>query len=383
MSKALMKTSKEALDCKVSSLINIDNNSIFNYANKDVKIFRQNPLLNVFYFVRTVVVHKLVDCFVSDNINSKDSTQLIILGAGLDSSYEIYDTSVFAVDFEDVILERTKIKETHNEDIKYVRYIDADLRDLKILFNKLQLNKVDFSKETIILLECVACYLEQNYYDALLFELNKAFARVLLAIYDPVLEATGKNNGFSSRMRNKFEERNAPLKTCFNNIVEKNSSLYALQWKHVDSFNMQQCLRTFFSSTQQSKLFRQARSETFDEYNSLAQLFQHYFVSIASNCTFLFSKFKKKLFAWMMEHEQKNLNNNNLKLSVKTNIKEDKCVTTKKTNEKIQHYHIINALKTRVEVLNLKLNYLESKIIAKKNSLNKNEKIKQVHFCLF
>jgi O-methyltransferase involved in polyketide biosynthesis len=195
----VVKTSKEALNCKSSATYS-------NSTGCDEKTKKQSPLMNKVYSLRSNIMHKIVKSSVEYFDSCKAETQLLILGAGLDTSYDKYSNNVFVVDFPEVINQRSESD--------YVTRIGVDMTDVSGLVNELKSTGFKFTSNTVILVECVLCYIDETSCYTLLNTLSSLLRSSLICLYDPMLETEGLpgTNRFSQQMRNKFAERGAPLK---------------------------------------------------------------------------------------------------------------------------------------------------------------------------
>jgi O-methyltransferase involved in polyketide biosynthesis len=196
----VVKTSKEALNCKSSATYSISTGC-------DEKTKKQSPLMNKVYNLRSSIMHKIVKSSVGHFSTLKTAeTQVLILGAGLDTSYDKYSKNVFVVDFPEVVNQRNALDN--------VTLIGADMTDVKGLINELSSTGFKFHANTIIIVECVLCYIDEVSCHALLNTLSSLLRSSLIVLYDPMLETEGlhSTNRFSQQMRGKFAERGAPLK---------------------------------------------------------------------------------------------------------------------------------------------------------------------------
>ena len=133
---------------------------------------------------------------------------LILSGAGLDTSYEIYATaniSLFSVDFEEIITQRNSSKSSEQNNTHVVA---ADLRKPDELNKGLIAKGFKFEVRTIVVAECVLCYLDSTHCNNLLQMLSsKLKGEGLFIGYDPILDSGDDDNGFSKIMHQKFMER--------------------------------------------------------------------------------------------------------------------------------------------------------------------------------
>jgi O-methyltransferase involved in polyketide biosynthesis len=90
-----------------------------NEEQKAMKKIVQNPLLNRMYHARHLIVHKMVSSCLNSfkinqntKLNQNQKCQLLLLGAGIDISFEkLYSdsASIFSLDLPEVIKERQAV----------------------------------------------------------------------------------------------------------------------------------------------------------------------------------------------------------------------------------------------------------------------------------
>jgi O-methyltransferase involved in polyketide biosynthesis len=395
----VIKTAREALLCKSSSLNLLHNDedskaikpiklvksvtsSIGNLENHENKEKRrlQNPLLNRLYHARNLVIHKMIstslnsfklykNCRDENSIENK-CCQLLILGAGIDISFEkLYsDTaSIFTVDLPDIITERKKLlsrfydskrsntdecnnydsaysdnskrnanisdtntktnnsANNHIEDSKENNLsvsISGDLRDFSSFWDQLLLNGFQTNKPTIVLIECVLCYIDTNYVQILLQKLSENLCdQSLLVVYDPMLSSSSSdsfspcsisktfsnhpcsssliqknqiyNNGFKKMMEDRFKERKAPIRHEIESTIQQIKFLKSCNWENVKCYTMQEALQSFLSKEERSVA---SSAESFDEYASLALLHKQYSVTLSALDQKLYQSVMDRLF---------------------------------------------------------------------------------------
>lgn len=264
-----MKTASEAIDCKVSAGYTCS-------GEKCDSKGRKTPLLNRLYKNRYVLMHKLVSTSLS-NSSTVGKTQLLVLGAGLDSSYDQYASSVYLVDYREVLDKREASDRVHK--------VVGDLSDVSSTLQSLLAAGLVPAAPTVVLMECVLAYLPAAAASALLALLATHLTNSLFILYDPVLaHTTPFSNGFACQMHRKFAEREAPLLSCSTSHSELAQRLYAAGYSHVVPTTVNQALLLFLSPDER----RAPSLEAFDEFASLAQLQSCYAVALAScNATWL------------------------------------------------------------------------------------------------
>ena len=283
----LERTAAEAQTCKVSSL-RLSHPSIAWGTG------RQTPLLNRFYHARSKLVHRMVSYSIDTLALSKQhGVQLLMLGAGLDTSLEIacnectHVTTIFAVDLPEVIEARQRVATSVNN--KGVILVSADLRDVKTLWQRLQDQCFNCAIPTVVLLECVLCYIDTSHVTSLLSSLSENLhGGAMMVLYDPIvphnhssLDSHKTSHGYSHMLYSKFKERGAPLLHCLDSIESYQNFIQSCcHWPHVTCYNIHDALRCFFTAVEREI---PCTAEPFDEFNALALLNRMYGVTLAGN----------------------------------------------------------------------------------------------------
>lgn len=274
MSTGVMKTAVEALTCKSAALGNkesIDGSSAAH---------RKTPLLNRIYHTRSKLMHKLVSCGLEafkGYSGTLAEPQLLLLGAGLDTSYNSYTSSAYGVDFAHVISQRASIA----SDKPAIKLIVGDLREVDVLLGDLEGAGFNVTVPTVVLLECVLSYVEPIAAQRLLSTLSKRLHNATMVMYDPVLAYNDVNsNGLARMMQEKFAERSAPLLSCAHSVAQYMSNLRQAGWNHVTAASVNQAAQLYLSAAERRA---NVLSEPFDEFASLALLQNCYAVAVA--CT--------------------------------------------------------------------------------------------------
>jgi hypothetical protein len=320
----LMRTSQRALTCKLSS--DLCYGSIFtsysglqnlgayskdeladvsiedyyqNYASVVVK--KQNPLLNRFYFLRQQLLHyTFVKLLTSaSRFSDRSGIQILLLGGGLDVSYEFYNHNsinlhYYVVDFEEIIEKRKlyhmKRKSYSN---KCIDYVAGDLLDFQTILSKLKsYPQFNFTQPTIIIFECVLSYLPTSAVVEMFSQLSNQFLASSVLIYDPLLGDNEENNlGYFHQMKKSFESKDANLIFSPSTIEDYSLFLYQSGWKHIDSMTIYQRLLLGNFSDIIDPLIASSL-ESFDEYSSLQLLLSSYHITVCSNSLNLFNRYR-------------------------------------------------------------------------------------------
>jgi hypothetical protein len=313
----VIRTSREALACKASARV-----SSGSERGRDAdSAKRKTPLLNRIYQTRSNIMHKLVQC-AARSAPGAVQVQLLLLGCGLDTSYNAYAARVYAVDFESVVRERESASASASASTPFrVAYLGWDLRERGLL-TALRGKGFDPQAPTVVLVECVLGYIDRESVDALLQELSSLACAALL-LYDPLLpkhsvgdgngvgDGTGDGDGFASMTLQKFATRGAPLLSCNSSPTQYASTLRRVGWLHSTAVSVNGAVCAFLSPEERTGNARAGAGagggsinrdityvEPFDEFASLALLQNSYAVALASNNSSWFGGLMQALTGW-------------------------------------------------------------------------------------
>ena len=312
----ITKTAKEALICKSSSSLLTDDCAGLQKPRMGdgdgVRCRRQNPLLNRIYNSRNQIIHKMIRSCLGmlkshevDSVLRKSDPQLLLLGAGVDVTFErLYSKSatIFAVDYAEIMLEReTALSEIQSKkdsevcescfEINRSSLICADLCDFSDLWTKLIAAGFDTKCPTIILIECVLCYIDSSSVQELLKQLsNHLPQQSILITYDPMVPKptinsplsalnTRRRSDFAQMIADKFTERNAPIQHNIKSTEMQEKFQKSCGWQYVRAVNMHTASRSILTREERQISIL---AEPFDEFASLAMLHKLYNVSLAS-----------------------------------------------------------------------------------------------------
>jgi O-methyltransferase involved in polyketide biosynthesis len=290
MDAGVCKTAADALLCKLSSsslgvvngTIPLSSKLIDNNVHA-TSVRKQTSLLNRVYFYRSSLIHKIIRkaIVVGTGHSELSRIQLLILGAGLDTTYDQYSAmcSVFLVDFPSVLLQRRSLS-PQTDYSAGVTYVGHDLRYAEELIAALRTFSFDMGRPTVILLECVLCYLDSECNSNLLRVLGSNLTRSILIVYNPWLEADGRNElNFSRQLTKSFAERNAPIYRSFPS--EQSLALHWMQqysWANTKIWTLNDAVSCLLTSSERSVALA---SESFDEYASLSAIGNRYALMLA------------------------------------------------------------------------------------------------------
>lgn len=256
----ITRTAREALHCKDAS--------------------RASPLLAQAYRHRSEVLHVVVEKACSA-LDGSRAPQLLLLGAGLDTSYEkLYGDRAFAVDLPSVVEQRSGEAKAMG--------IAADLRDADALIE--QLSAFDFGRNTVILVEMVLNYLPSHAVGQLILRLSTEFTRMggqpILVCYDYF--TLSETSGFSKVMLDAFRARGAPLEHVLTKRRDQYDFLCGKGWPSSYVGSIGAAMATFRDrGLIVNSAFRAANppgpAPFFDEHASLALLERHYHITIAGH----------------------------------------------------------------------------------------------------
>jgi O-methyltransferase involved in polyketide biosynthesis len=309
------KTAKEAIICKSSSsLLGNDCGGLQKQRMGDgdgFKCRRQSPLLNRIYHSRNQVIHKMVASCLrtlqshgSDAVLGEFHTQLLLLGAGVDVTFEkLYSNSakIFAVDYPEIMLERktalsgiqfdkdSGINESSLES-NSSSLISADLCDFDDVWMKLSRSGFNAEYSAIVLIECVLCYIDSLSVQKLLKQLsNHLPPQSILITYDPMVPKPSINSNlsnlsvrrsdFTQMVADKFTERNAPILHNIKSIEMQETFKKFCGWQYVTAMNMYTASRLILTPEERKIPIS---AEPFDEFASLAILHKLYNVTLSS-----------------------------------------------------------------------------------------------------
>lgn len=319
--QGITRTAKEAMICKLSSSsLSCEAPNAQRKQNEEQKAVKgvvQNPLLNRMYHARQLIVHRMVSsCLNSFEINP-DTTlhqnqrcQLLLLGAGMDVSFEkLYSSSaaIFSLDLPEIVSERKsglfqiQTEETLKNSVNDIYTakmvaIPGDLRSFSSAWDSLLVSGFNVDCPTIVVLECVLCYIDTPSVEKLLLHLSGHLCRQsALITYDPMaprssysqsLTSIPTSNGFAQMMADKFEDRKAPILHSVETKETQKNFILSCNWKHVLTLNMYEALHCFLTAKERNISIL---LEPFDEFASLALLHRLYGVAVASLDGMLFT----------------------------------------------------------------------------------------------
>ncbi len=238
------------------------------------------PFLALLYKHRSLCMHAVVDQSLTSLFceDAKAERQLLVLGCGLDTSYEeIFaerrGVSVFHVDLPEVVSLGG-----------YEHPVPADLRDVGSLHEKLIKAGFSFSTRTVVLSEMVLNYLPKSAVQSLLSFLSSTFCdEALFVSYDFVLPLTSLNLSlFATSMLDNFKKRGAPLLCVQEGRAAQRRMFRRNGWRSCRAISIQKAITMdTIVSAPRSADQRKEGDFVFDEFSSLARADQLYTLTLA------------------------------------------------------------------------------------------------------
>lgn len=277
------------------------------------------PIINRGSYLRT----KLIDVVIEEFINQYDSSQIISLGGGSDTrAFRIFEkfgqkkVNYIEIDFEEsakikklAILNDQNLLKLINHEFEPVEItekqqfikvdsqlhtanyhlIDFDLRQLNSTLSQTTFNCISTTTPTIILSECVLCYLSPEENKDIIKYWCNMFANSGLVLSFLIYEPMSLDDAFGRTMAINLSSRGIDLQN-FNELSNlqkreqflKNLPLNRIRLTDIREINDVGSSRWF----DQSEFQRINRLELIDEIEELNLLFEHYCLMYAeSNIT--------------------------------------------------------------------------------------------------
>ena len=289
MFQPIQKTAQEALINKIS-INHLGEKS--SQCNNSLKL-KSNPLLQKIYSERMTCMHRISSLVLSSipqniSIGGRDS-QILIIGAGLDTSYNALKSSIFVLDCPEVLGERSRLF----EDECSVNYITVNFNNISNMHDKLVKKNFQYGEFTLIVIECVLCYNDPNCVEHLLSYFSANLKNSFLVIYDPLVntenEKSIESSDFYDDFSGHFRSRKVPIKFSFQSCPNAYNILRS-HFPHVNCYTMSQASILLGSLRQSSPpphvledSTQNEQGEPFDEYASLALLHNSYGIFLASS----------------------------------------------------------------------------------------------------
>ena len=279
------RTAMEALTCKESTRAALTGCTV-------PAVSPQTPLLNRVYWYRMRVMQKLTRAALHTcrqrQMGKGERPQLVVLGCGYDSAYQSVDddqefsVATFLVDLPTVMEKRISLNICSDSKATLIM---ADLNEPMQVVNKLIKSGLDQSKPTVVLLECVLCYLSKEKVSKLLQHISSSLDDAVVITYDPLVDLEGQwaaettDTNFSKMLLHKFMERGVPIRFSCGSKYNHRRIFESCGLKYNIEYTINEAVSTLLTSEERSVY---PEAEPFDEYASLAMLGNSYIVSVSS-----------------------------------------------------------------------------------------------------
>lgn len=249
----------------------------------------QTPLLSKMYMARSKLIRRSLE--TAALFHGRENLQLLNLGGGLDTGYTDIAKTQFVVDLPNTL----KNLPPSNQLPQNTQYISCNLEDTDELCRLLRVHSFDFSRPTIVLMECVLSYIREDAAKKLLRWINERITHCTFIAYDPICGLTAsesKVKSFSRMMLERFQERKAPLLSVVASTASYTSRMFDCDWSFVRTYTLSNALQLLLSEKDASLY---VRGELFDEYASLQTLLHLYGLCLAGNHSIWYQSWTKEL----------------------------------------------------------------------------------------
>jgi len=296
MSVTVAKTALVARDCKSNAC-----KSAASGWNTNTKVTKGTPLQNVLYFSRSCTIHALSQDAVTHLRQSCSGVQLLLLGAGLDRSFETGEMyteengvrRIFAVDLPSVLQQREALEREQPSSCPAVNIaFDLNSRPSLGLVQLLQAAGFCSNTPTVVVLEMVMGYLDEIVVQTSLLPLLASLP-VCIVSYDVLLDL---RSSYGAELAAEFARHGAPLR-CLRASPSAHAQLFVDSGfkapGSVVTVPMTIALGSLFGPgpgpgpgskrLQSLKSLGSPAPLLMDEYGSLGVLHQRYSVTVASS----------------------------------------------------------------------------------------------------
>ncbi|KAE8912553.1 hypothetical protein PF005_g11991 [Phytophthora fragariae] len=301
---AVRETASDASLCKLSA------SQLGYYADPFVQFFvkapsRRMPIINRGYYARVAAVESLVRKFLGA---APQNTQLVILGAGLDTMFfrlksaELLATcEYFELDFPDVTMHKVStikrrkplngllglgatsdfmaaVSSGYTElNVPGYHLLPCDLRDLDATTAKLEAAGIDRSVPTLFVSECVLIYMEAKFSTQLVAWGSSYFDDVSFALYEQILP----DDAFGKVMMANIKARGCDLLSIYDfpTVEAQIARFTEHKYETAQCWDMNQIYYHYLDPAERAK---RERLEIFDELEEFHLLQAHYCIVVAS-----------------------------------------------------------------------------------------------------
>ncbi|KDO25775.1 hypothetical protein SPRG_09071 [Saprolegnia parasitica CBS 223.65] len=262
---------------------------------------RKMPIINRGYYARVRSIELLVERFLAATANEG---QVLVLGAGQDTLYYRLKkrqpallTGATYVEMDFPLVTRAKVRlcrrhkavaeiigpvETNEIELKADGYALAacDLRDLPAFQAKCTWAGLDPSRPTLVLSECVLCYMEPQHSQPLLDWIGSTFVDAAVVIYEQIRP----HDAFGQTMVENIRLRGCDLKSvhAFPEPTDQCQRLTASGFTHVECWDMN---RVYYDFLPLNERKHKEHLELFDELEEYHMLQGHYCLVVAAKST--------------------------------------------------------------------------------------------------
>jgi len=291
--EAVRSTNDDAASCKRSAVqLGYWTDPYLQYFVRATE--RKPPEINRGYYARVAAIRYLIHQFIKVN---QRQCQVVNLGAGFDTQYwnlcdEVLTPSVWVdVDFDAItgakihyikgrrqLSERLTSPVYTRTDLHSTGYhiLGADLRSADDLMSKLRTEcGIDCAQPTAFIAECVLVYMPAVDSTKLVRTIADTFNAAFFVSYEQV----NMKDRFGQVMIENLQQRGCSLagvEHC-TSLDTQRARFLSTGWSSSDAMNM----LDVYKSLPQTDVQRVERLEMLDDYDSLAQLFEHYCVTWA------------------------------------------------------------------------------------------------------
>ncbi|KIJ31259.1 hypothetical protein M422DRAFT_36283 [Sphaerobolus stellatus SS14] len=268
------------------------------------------PLINIGTYIRSEAIDELVVSWLQHNAASGSKVQIVSLGAGSDTRFWRLATGLLGGDLSRSIARYLELDFAENTSTK-IRAIqvnkelnsvlgeaqisgaslvsdvyairDMDLRnsrhvlqDILIKSDEQPLGLLDTSLPTLVLCECVLCYMTQEQSDSLLKWFSDTFDQPAVIIY----EMYGLNDSFGRVMKDNLRSRNVTLPgvDAYPTLDDQTRRYTNNGFPSAHALSLKTIRSQYIDP---KELNRISRIEMLDELEELELVLHHYFVSWA------------------------------------------------------------------------------------------------------
>ncbi|XP_075212340.1 tRNA wybutosine-synthesizing protein 4-like isoform X2 [Lycorma delicatula] len=260
---------------------------------------RRSPLINLGYYVRAVIIDKVLFEFIKRNLQG--IVQILSLGAGFDTSFfrlsdhpENKNVVFYEIDLPEVVRKKSaviracsKLKNIlKNEKVSFTdtglwsenyRLMAGDLRELSVIKNLLEMYNFDYKKPTLLLSECSITYMDEISSRQLIKFAQEILQDAIFVTYEQI----GPDDGFGIVMTDHFININSPLLSISTYpSLEAQEMRFKIQgWERCCSLSVWDA---FVSVTSQEERSRALTLEPFDEWEEWHLKCNHYALVVAT-----------------------------------------------------------------------------------------------------